>query len=284
MSENPGRVEYHATRPYRVFAAGLFSLGLLLVFPAIYRAIIDTLGFPEFRFDTLLATLVAAPPLFTVWMFRNEDKQKDIENARFDTQVKDFHRVEEWVTDEKLTETNPALPIAALHQLRPYLEGEHGAPFRRPAYEIYKAVLAGWAEIVRDDMGSLAQETVDALMKLVPPPHIEAIHTVIREILQEKGAWEKVFPNATMPLRLLNLLRADLVQAHLEGADLRDARLEGADLQGAHLDKKTRFKETVYSDETKWWDDSFKPEKDDRFIHIDEWKKREEERRRGGPV
>ncbi len=292
MSGNSGQDHFTMGRPFKVFVAGLFS-SFVLIIGGLYAESLDNPG----QIYTLIATLVAAPPLFVVWMFRDEDKQRDIENTRIETQIKDFHRVEEWATSTDLDATNPALRIAAIHQLRPYLVGEHGDGFRRPAYEIYKALLNSWDGLERDRSGILSKDAVEKLWGLEPPQHIKAIHTVIREILRKEGAWAKVF-TPEMPLNQLNLIRADLPRVHLERANLLRAQLSGAILNWAHLEgthivathleeaschdikinRDTRIDEVVYSNETLWEphhldiagaQEPISPPMDGRFIHID---------------
>ena len=256
--------------------------------------------------NTVLGALIYAPILYIIWMFRNDDKQKELENNRIDTLTKDFHQIEKWATQAE-GETKESLRIAAIHQLGPYMTGEHKVEFfRRPAYEIYRSLLDEWAK-------PLVGEKKD----IETPEYIKAIHTVIREILLKKGRWEEVFTN-DLPISQLNLFRADLrfvslggadlyranlegadlMRAHLEGATLWEAHLEGANLVGANLKGTSlglanlesaylinahlegadlevyklgdiRFSDTAYSNKTVWPDD-FDPKSEPGLVNVDE--------------
>lgn len=52
----------------------------------------------------LLGTLVATPVIFIVWLFRDKNNRVQIENARKDTNLKDFQKLSEWASGFHLPE------------------------------------------------------------------------------------------------------------------------------------------------------------------------------------
>lgn len=102
---------------------------------------------PLFYATTLIAGL---PVALLLWHWRDKNVRDQIENARVqneniqrDANLKEFREVALHAAgglNEKLPEeAREQLQIAALHQLRGFLRGEHGESFKRPAAEIYLA-------------------------------------------------------------------------------------------------------------------------------------------------
>ncbi|WP_051526893.1 pentapeptide repeat-containing protein [Alkanindiges illinoisensis] len=52
----------------------------------------------------LIGTIVAAPIIFMVWLFRDKNNRIQIENARKDTNLKDFQKLSEWASGFHLPE------------------------------------------------------------------------------------------------------------------------------------------------------------------------------------
>lgn len=52
----------------------------------------------------LIGTIVAAPVIFTVWIFRDKNNRVQLENARKDTNLKDFQKISEWASGFHLPE------------------------------------------------------------------------------------------------------------------------------------------------------------------------------------
>ena len=53
----------------------------------------------------LIGSIVAAPIIFIVWLFRDKNNRVQIENARKDTNLKDFQKLSEWASGFHLPET-----------------------------------------------------------------------------------------------------------------------------------------------------------------------------------
>lgn len=127
-----------------------------------------------------------------------------------------------------------ALQVAAIYQLLPYLKGEYGERFVRPAMEIYRSLLAAWqwGEAER----TLARKSEG--YKITKPAYIIAIHTIF---LQE-AAFFRAFHDSSVckeshwiPLRGIDLKGVNLFLIHFEGIDFSGADLSGADLREARL-------------------------------------------------
>jgi len=112
-----------------VFVSLLWLTGLL-------NAILEYSNF--YKLQYVVAILIAAPPAYLVWLWRDQNHKADQEIKRYDASLKDFHRVEEWATTLPKDRDESILQIAAIYQLVPYLLGENGKSFQRPTYEIVK--------------------------------------------------------------------------------------------------------------------------------------------------
>ena len=99
---------------------------------------------------------IGLPSAFVLWAFRDANASAALENQRKDINLKEFQEIQlraAGALDEKLPAlARQTLQIAAIHQLRPFLRGEYGKSFRRPAWELLKARLATSAE----ETGTLA--------------------------------------------------------------------------------------------------------------------------------
>ncbi|CAC9443443.1 cytochrome c nitrite reductase(EC:1.7.2.2), partial [uncultured Gammaproteobacteria bacterium] len=93
---------------------------------------------------SLTTLIITAPIVFVIWVFRDKNKLLELENARKDTNLKEFQQLQRWATGniDGNSDNKIALQISALHSLRAYLKGEYGESFRRGAYEIFRAILA----------------------------------------------------------------------------------------------------------------------------------------------
>ena len=130
---------------------------------------------------TLVSAVIFSPVAFILWYFRDQNQQLQIENHRKDINLKDFQKLCEWASglhlvEEKVTvnqKTNAqgiektetieqsrppvnssadttsrrdgsiGLQIAAVYQLRAFIEGDHGEHFIRPALLLLLALWEG---------------------------------------------------------------------------------------------------------------------------------------------
>ncbi len=212
---------------------------------------------------TFITTLLIAPIAFVLWTYRNEDKQADIENARNTIKQKEradtanlhqlnFHKIEEWATTG--SDKSETLQVAAIHQLAPYFLGKHGEEFIRPAWEIYRALLASWVPSQKEkDFDKLIDRD---FMRKTRPSYISAIEDVLREnfdYLMEfsqrdklssplKGTDFKYFDFKGVDDRELNMENAKLPDVNLSHAFLLNANFRGAGLIHANLKYATLYK------------------------------------------
>lgn len=198
--------------------------------------------------------------LFILWWFRDINQQRFIENQRKDTNLKDFQETQrraagliEWPDDksafevtDNVNEATDTLQIAALHQLRPFLRGEYGESFRRPAFELFRALLETFAnEACRD-----IRRWIDQNLQSTPPaafrPQLRGrlasvtasrTHDALLNIVKEDWCFvlHKDFPLTQLNLPCAELTGAVLPRSQFSWADFMGARLEGAHLEGARL-------------------------------------------------
>lgn len=216
--------------------------------------------------------LVGIPVAYVLWIFRDINARKNLDNQRKDINLKEFQEIQLRATgalDENLPEkARETLQIAAIHQLRPFLSGEFGESFRRPAWEILRARLVDSAEAIKIAARALVDQLstgltynhapqellVDAsgirrqiqtsagTMKARPSPG--AVADAEQNLLQEE--WSPIF-RAKLPLEgsCFDAFRAPKVsffsglvlnRSSFIAADLADAHFEFAQLVEVHLE------------------------------------------------
>ena len=280
-----GRLGPQLARPVTVLAVFLGTLGGLHVAGVTGHQWVATLnglitpGQAQGSWQVALA-LVGAPVAFVLWLFRDIHAARTLENQRKDLNLKEFQEIQmraAGALDEKLPAVaRETLQIAAIHQLRPFLTGEYGESFRRPAWEFFRARLrasteatgeaaitdwvaaGGFPKVAGEGAGERAkrirEEIYKNLNKLQPGPVTQAVRAVVREEARTIFGGARVGrPDLCINTRFdgIDLSRqilageaftrsyfagADLRRVHLEGANLGGAHLEGADLNDAHLE------------------------------------------------
>jgi uncharacterized protein YjbI with pentapeptide repeats len=217
--------------------------------------------------------LIGVPSAFVLWAFRDHNAKSALENQRKDINLKEFQEIQLRAAgglDEKLpAKARQTLQVAAIYQLRPFLRGEYGSSFRRPAWELLKALLAtsahdcgyvaitdwvrggGFPEV--EGEAERAQRHVEEIRSKIEAIDPDAVAIAARTLIKEDG--QRLFRH-DLPLGggrydrvdladvLLTGIRLDeasfvgaiLCRAHLEGADLRWAHLECANLDLAYLE------------------------------------------------
>ena len=136
-----------------------------------------------------VTVFISSPVLFVIWRFRDQNVSQQIENARKDTNLKEFHKLAEWVSGVHLVEdkvtlktkyedgkiieeirefSHPpekvsnltyskrdgaiGLQIAAIYNLLPFYRGEHGRDFEKPAFNLLKTA---WASMQNEEVSKL---------------------------------------------------------------------------------------------------------------------------------
>ncbi len=186
---------------------------------------------------SLTTLIITAPIVFVIWVFRDKNKLLELENARKDTNLKEFQQLQRWATgniDGNSDNDNKiALQISALHSLCAYLKGEYGESFRRGAYEIFRAILATQHQKILQQLKNDESKTIMGAIDSCP------LTKKLNIIASEE--WFNLLINHNFPTKGISLVGVDLSRTYLHHRTynktlvLQDARLQGADLWGARL-------------------------------------------------
>jgi uncharacterized protein YjbI with pentapeptide repeats len=185
----------------------------------------------------LSGIVMSAPIIFIIWTFRDKNKLLELENARKDTNLKEFQQLQRWATgniDGNSDNDNKiALQISALHSLRAYLKGEYGESFRRGAYEIFRVILATQHQKILKKLKNDESKTIRGAIDSCP------LTKQLNIIASEE--WFNLLINHNFPTKGISLVGVDLSHAYLhhrtygETLGLQGARLQGANLWVAQL-------------------------------------------------
>ncbi len=197
---------------------------------------------------SITTLIITAPIAFIIWAFRDKNKLLELENARKDTNLKEFQQLQRWATgniegDKDNQDNKIALQISALHSLRAYLKGEYGDSFRRGAYEIFRASLATQHQKILKQVNEGEFENITIAInscQLTKQLNIIASEEWFNLLINHN------FPTNNISLLGVNLSKTylhhctygktlDLGGAQLQKANLRDAQLQGACLNNARL-------------------------------------------------
>lgn len=181
-----------SSHSWQVLLAGFFSFFLATIFlnPHFYKRCLGLEHVDIISGDysenkmiwTLMSAIVSAPIAFVIWRLRDKNVSQQIENARKDTNLKEFQKLAEWISGANLVENkitkdsgketlefsrpylhSPiltyskmngaiSLQIAAIYNLLPFYRGEHGESFRRPSLNLLKTA---WLALQAEDIRSL---------------------------------------------------------------------------------------------------------------------------------
>lgn len=191
------------------------------------KQFILSLNITGIKHDAVAPMLLAAPFALLIWYWRDQNKITDINIAKNNMYLINFHKIQEWATK---TDNEP-LQIAAIHQLIPYLLGELGKSYQRPALEIYNSLLESWQPEATSDSQALSSPVI--------PSYIKSIHTIIYDNINSfKG----------IKLKNINLKFADLSGININNLDLEAANFYKANLENATITKSNfRFSNFEYS-------------------------------------
>ena len=123
-------------RPQILFLVAVLEIAVTLIlwfwFKEETRRILEIPKY--YKFTPIIPGIVAAPYAYCIWYWRDRNKiddiehnKKVIENEKRTIQQTDFHQVQVWASG---TESNQTLQIAAIYQLRDYINGENGKTFK----------------------------------------------------------------------------------------------------------------------------------------------------------
>ncbi len=240
-------------RAFWVFLMGVVVLWLMMKFGFIYWA-----GWmPTFKevdsksIVQLSSLIIVAPIAFIVWFFRDQNHLRALNNARKDTNLKEFQQLQEWATESGEAKGNKALQISALqisalHLLRGYLKGEYGEDFRRGAFEIFTSALRTQHQKILADINDEQKPAINNIKTAIEN---DELCKQLNRIAQED--WFNLLINHDFTTATISLVGVDLSNkylrckqygtplnlssANLQGVNLRGTQSQGANLQGAQL-------------------------------------------------
>ena len=240
-------------RGVKVVCFGLLSVGLLYAlgefssientFSLLKPSKNDTSG----SFIKIQYLIITAPIIYIIWAFRDHNKLIELENARKDTNLKEFQQLQQWATgnipNDGDDEQKTSLQISALHSLRPYLRGEYGQSFRRGAYEIFRSTLETQHSKVLEKLEKEEDLTIERAINQ------DQLTKQLNIIASEE--WFNLLINHDFPLGDISLVGVDLSgtkdklkylqhqrfgeSLNLKGAKLAFANLSYVNLSGADL-------------------------------------------------
>ena len=226
-----------------------------------------------------LLLLIGLPVAFLLWHWRDRNVRDQIENARKDTNLREYLEVQKMAAGlvegtDRDQSVKCQLQIAALHQIRGFLRGEYGESFRRPAFELLmsghanamervgvKEVQKQISEIdedISDDIWT-SKEKLLLKMDMVDKERLEIIKFEYDQIFSgyfnlsgkcfdfTDFTWTEFKPD----LKIANasffgatffgclLQSVDFEYSQMQAAEFHDCDLSKARLWGTHLDGST---------------------------------------------
>ncbi len=171
------------------------------------------------------------PVAFLLWHWRDRNVRDQIENARKEINLKEFQelqlRAAGAISTDIPEKSRQTLWISALHQMRGYLRGEYGASFKRPALEVYCALIERQKR----------SEKTDNPDETNPEPDFglpDSVFRTVRDIIFEEWKcffWEDFTDRIGWPLQGRSLRRICLpAGAILDGLDLSRTDFSGSEL------------------------------------------------------
>ena len=107
-------------------------------------------------FWTLLTLMVSSPVAFMIWSFRDKNATDQINNSRKDTNLKEYHKIVEWITDK---DSSNELKISAIYYLRKFYE-DKSLGFQQAALHL---LLSTWESMQKNELEKL--KTVNDLLE-----------------------------------------------------------------------------------------------------------------------
>lgn len=120
----------------------IINFGFLFYYSS-YSEIIKQGGF-----WTLLTLIVSSPVAFMIWSFRDRNATDQINNSRKDTNLKEYHKIVEWITNKDSSEE---LKISAIYYLKRFYE-DKSLGFQQAALHL---LLSTWESMQRNELEKL---------------------------------------------------------------------------------------------------------------------------------
>ena len=133
----------------KVFLSALISIILIISFGFLfyyYYSVSEIIK--QGGFWTLLSLIVSSPVAFMIWSFRDRNATDQINNSRKDTNLKEYHKIVEWITSKDSSED---LKISAIYSLRRFYE-DQSLGFQQAALHL---LLSTWESMQRNELEKL---------------------------------------------------------------------------------------------------------------------------------
>lgn len=137
------------TNEANVVLSALISIVILIInfgflfYYSSYSEIIKQGGF-----WTLLTLIVSSPVAFMIWSFRDKNATDQINNSRKDTNLKEYHKIVEWITNK---DSSDELKISAIYYLRRFYE-DKSLGFQQAALHL---LLSTWESMQKNELEKL---------------------------------------------------------------------------------------------------------------------------------
>lgn len=99
-------------------------------------------------FWTLLTLMVSSPVAFMIWSFRDRNATDQINNSRKDTNLKEYHKILEWITNK---DSSDELKISAIYYLKRFYE-DKSLGFQQAALHL---LLSTWESMQKNELEKL---------------------------------------------------------------------------------------------------------------------------------
>ena len=137
------------TNGVKVILSSLLSISILIInfgflfYYSSYSEIIKQGGV-----WTLFALIVSSPVAFMIWSFRDKNATDQINNSRKDTNLKEYHKIVEWITNK---DSSDELKISAIYYLRRFYE-DKSLGFQQAALHL---LLSTWESMQKNELEKL---------------------------------------------------------------------------------------------------------------------------------
>ncbi|QEH49967.1 pentapeptide repeat-containing protein [Aggregatibacter actinomycetemcomitans] len=184
-------------------------------------------------FWTLFTLIVSSPVAFMIWSFRDRNATDQINNSRKDTNLKEYHKIVEWITHK---DSSDELKISAIYSLRRFYEDE-SLGFQQSALHL---LLSTWESMQKDELAKLkivnnlddARSIINSLRKNGNSPLGVAITQVL---LSNNGKYILNYPEVFSSICLAGMnfylpgLLSDIVNSLFNNKSIK---YSGIQLQG----------------------------------------------------
>lgn len=135
----------------KVILSSLISIFILVHFESLYSLfsyVSNDEIIKQGGFWTLFSLIFSAPIAFAIWSFRDRNATDQINNARKDTNLKEYHKIVEWITSKDSSEE---LKISAIYYLKRFYE-DKSLGFQQAALHL---LLSTWESMQRNELEKL---------------------------------------------------------------------------------------------------------------------------------